>query len=150
MKLDYFIIPEITVSYKDNAKTSERLVVKCSRDASEVFALAHKDCMEHHEEVYVLLLNKANRVLGISCVGKGGLDTAPVDIRIVLQTALKCNATALMLSHNHPSGSAKPSREDIRMTGLLKEGCEAVGLQLLDHLIMTGETYYSFADEGTF
>jgi DNA repair protein RadC len=61
------------VSYKDNVKASERFVVKCSEDASQIFAEAHKDCMEHHEEVNVLFLNRANRVIGISCISKGGL-----------------------------------------------------------------------------
>jgi DNA repair protein RadC len=148
MKVDYFSIPEITVSYKDNVKASERFVVKCSEDASRIFAQAHKDCMEHHEEVNVLFLNRANRVLGISCIGKGGLDGSVVDIRIILQTALKANCSSVMLSHNHPSGSQKPSQQDITITQKLKEGCKTVGLLLLDHLIITNEGYISFADEG--
>ena len=93
MKVNYFSIPEITVSYNDNVKASERFVVKCSEDASQIFAEAHKDCMEHHEEVNVLFLNRANRVIGISCVSKGGLDGTVVDIRIILQTALKANCS---------------------------------------------------------
>ena len=113
MKVNYFSIPEITVSYKDNVKASERFVVKCSEDASQIFAEAHKDCMEHHEEVNVLFLNRANRVIGISCISKGGLDGTVVDIRIILQTALKANCSSVMLSHNHPSGSRKPSQADL-------------------------------------
>ncbi|WP_372933926.1 JAB domain-containing protein [Mariniphaga sediminis] len=148
MKVNYFSIPEITVSYKDNVKASERFVVKCSEDASQIFVEAHKDCMEHHEEVNVLFLNRANRVLGISCISKGGLDGTVVDIRIILQTALKANCSSVMLSHNHPSGSRKPSQADITITQKLKEGCKAVGLLLLDHLIITSEGYMSFADEG--
>jgi DNA repair protein RadC len=104
--------------------------------------------MEHHEEVNVLFLNRANRVIGISCISKGGLDGTVVDIRIILQTALKANCSSVMLSHNHPSGSQKPSQADISITQKLKEGCKAVGLLLLDHLIITGEGYMSFADEG--
>jgi DNA repair proteins len=148
MKVDYFNIPEITVSYKDNVKASERFVVKCSLDASRIFSEAHKDCMQHHEEVYALFLNRANRVMGIMCVGKGGLSEVVVDIRIILQTALKASTSAIMLAHNHPSGSTKPSQQDIKLTENLKNGCTAVGLQLIDHLIITEETYMSFADEG--
>jgi len=96
MKVDYFSIPEITVSFKDKVKASERFVVKCSKDASQIFAEAHKDCMEHHEEVNVLFLNRANRVLEISCISKGGLDGTVVDIRIILQTALKANCPSVM------------------------------------------------------
>jgi DNA repair protein RadC len=112
MKVNYFTIPEITVSYKDNVKTSERAVVSSSRDAASILAVAFEECMEHHEEVYVLFLNRANRVLGISNVAKGGIAGAFIDVKIILQTALKVSASAIMLSHNHPSGSLKPSKED--------------------------------------
>lgn len=148
MKVDYFFIPEITVSYKDQVKTSERFTVRCSLDASKIFAEAFQDCMQHHEEIYALFLNRANRALGILCVGKGGLNEVTVDIRIILQTALKANASAIMLCHNHPSGATSPSAQDKILTKNLKSGCKAVGLQLLDHLIITDETYTSFADEG--
>ncbi len=148
MKVDYFIIPEITVSYKDQVKASERFVIKSSLDASKIFAEALGDCIQHHEEIYALFLNRANRVLGIQCVGIGGLSEVTADIRIILQTALKVSACGILLAHNHPSGSTTPSRQDILLTENLKAGCKAVGLQLLDHLIVTEETYTSLADEG--
>jgi DNA repair protein RadC len=148
MKVDYFTIPEITVSYKDRVKASDRAVVKCSKDAARILAVAFENCMEHHEEVYALFLNRANRVLGISNIAKGGIDGAFVDIRIILQTALKVSASAVMLSHNHPSGSTKPSSEDITLTKNIQKGCEAVGIQLLDHIVIAEESYASFADEG--
>ncbi|MDR2918781.1 MAG: JAB domain-containing protein [Tannerella sp.] len=148
MKVDYFNIPEITVSYKDNVKTSERFTVKSSLDISKIFKEAHNDCMQHHEEVYVLFMNRANRVMGIMCVGKGGLNEVSVDIRLILQAALKVNSSVLCLAHNHPSGQTAPSIQDIQLTENLKAGCKAVGIRLVDHLIMTEETYTSFADEG--
>jgi DNA repair protein RadC len=148
MKVDYFTIPEITVSYKDNVKPSERAVAKSSKDIAEIMAVAFEGCMEHHEEVYVLYMNRASRVLGISNVSKGGINGAAVDVRIILQTALKVSASAVALSHNHPSGSNIPSSEDLNMTKKIQKGCEAVGIQLLDHIIMTSESYMSFADEG--
>ena len=148
MKTDYFTIPEITVSFKDNVKTSERTVIKCSKDAASILAAAFENCMEHHEEVYALFLNRANRLIGISCIGKGGLNGTVVDIRIVLQTALKTNSSAVMLSHNHPSGSTRPSNQDLQVTKELKAGCEAIGIHLLDHLIVSEESYTSLADEG--
>jgi DNA repair protein RadC len=148
MKVDYFNIPEITVSYKDNVKASERAVIKNSQDAAKIMAVALENCMEHHEEVYALFLNRANRVLGISRIAQGGISEAAVDIRIILQTALKVSASAVMLSHNHPSGSNRPSSQDIKQTKNIQAGCNAIGIQLLDHLIVTEETYTSFADEG--
>lgn len=148
MTVDYFNIPEITVSYKDHVKASERFTIKCSRDASVIFKEAHKDCMQHHEEVHVLFMNRANRVLGIMCISKGGLYGTVVDIRVILQTALKVNCSSICIAHNHPSGSIRPSNQDISLTKKLKEACQLIDLQLLDHLIMTEETYMSFADEG--
>jgi DNA repair protein RadC len=146
MKRDDFTSPEITVSYKDRVKTSERAIVTCSKDGARIFMEACKDCMEHHEEVYVLLLNRANRVLGISNVAKGGMSNSLIDVRIILQTALRASASAIMLSHNHPSGSTKPSAQDLAITREVQKGCEAIGIQLLDHVIVTGEAYTSFAD----
>ena len=148
MKVDYFNIPEITVSYKDCVKPSERAVVKSPEDAAKILSVAFGDCMEHHEEAYVLFLNRAHRVMGISCISKGGINGTVIDVRIILQTALKVSASFLMISHNHPSGSLFPSKEDMALTRSLQNGCEAIGLQLYDHIIMSSENYMSFADEG--
>ena len=148
MKVDYFTIPEITVSYKDNVKTSERAIIGSTKDAAKILAIAFEDCMQHHEEVYVLFLNRAMRVLGISNVAKGGVNGAAVDIRIILQIALKVSASFITISHNHPSGSVRPSADDLVMTKTIQRGCEAIGIKLLDHVIMAEESYCSFADEG--
>jgi DNA repair protein RadC len=148
MKVDYFTIPEITVSYKDTVKPSERFRVENAADTAKILEVAYKDCMQHHEEVHVLYLNKSHRVLGILNVAKGGIDGALVDIKIILQTALKVSASAIIISHNHPSGSMFPSNDDKDLTNKIKSGCEAVGLKLLDHVIMTEDTYCSFAEEN--
>jgi DNA repair protein RadC len=148
MKTDYFTVPEITVSYKDTVKASQREAVRHADDAARILAAAFEGCMEHHEEMYALFLNKANRVLGISKIAQGGIDSVAVDIRIILQTALKVNASSLMISHNHPSGNKQPSPQDIEMTNKLRRGCQAIDINLLDHIIITSESYTSFADEG--
>jgi DNA repair protein RadC len=148
MKVDYFTIPEITVSFKDAVRASERATVASAADVAKILEIAYQNCMEHHEEVHVLFLNRSNRVLGISNVAKGGISGAAVDVRIILQTALKVSASAILVSHNHPSGSMKPSQEDLTLTKVIKTGCEAVGVKLLDHVIMTSERYTSFAEEG--
>ncbi|SFL08978.1 RadC-like JAB domain-containing protein [Porphyromonadaceae bacterium KH3CP3RA] len=148
MKVDYFNIPEIKVSYSDKVKASERPVIKSSRDASRIFREAHKDCMQHHEEVYVMFLNRANRVLGIMMLCTGGISGTVVDIRMILQTALKVNCSGICLSHNHPSGQLKASLQDVNLTKKLKEACSWMDISLLDHIIVTEESYYSLADEG--
>ena len=148
MKVNYFTIPEISVSFKDRVKASERAVIKQSSDVAGIMSVVCENCMEHHEEVHVLFLNASNRVLGILNIAKGGISGTIVDIRIILQTALKVSASAIVLTHNHPSGNTNPSKEDIDLTQKIKTGCEAVGIKLFDHLIMTSETYTSLADEG--
>ena len=148
MKVDYFTIPEITVSYKDKVKPSERFVVKNVSDVAKILAVAYEDCMEHHEEVNVLFLTRSNRVLGISNVAKGGISGVSVDVRIILQTALKVSASAILLSHNHPSGIRTPSEEDKKLTERIKIGCAAIDIKLIDHMIMTSESYISFFEEG--
>jgi len=148
MKVDYFTIPEITVSYKDRVKPSERIRVLNSADTAKILAVAFYNCMQHHEEVNVLYLNKANRVLGISNVAKGGIENVTVDIKIILQTALKASASAIIVSHNHPSGNFAPSQIDLDLTKRIKNGCDVIGIKLIDHMIITEEAYYSFSDEG--
>ena len=148
MKVDYFTIPEITISYKDTVKPSERAVVSTTKAAVKIFTEVFKECMEHHEEVYIMLLNRANRLLGISNIAKGGIDGSMIDIRIILQTALKASASSILLCHNHPSGNKKPSMQDLDMTKAIKDACLTVGIRLLDHVIVTAEAYTSFADSG--
>ena len=148
MKIDYLTIPEITVSYKDKVKASERAVITNASDAAKIMAVAFENCMQHHEEMYALFLNRANRVLGISRISQGGFNGTVIDIRIILQMALKVSATAVLISHNHPSGSLVASSEDIETTKRIKKGCEAVDIKLVDHLIITEDGYRSFIDEG--
>lgn len=100
------------------------------------------------EEVKILLLNRSNKVLGIYSLAKGGITSCVVDIRIILSIALKTLATGIILVHNHPSGNLKPSQDDLNVTKKLKESCKLLEITLLDHLIMTKDNYFSFADEG--
>ena len=100
------------------------------------------------EEVKLLLLNRNNQILGVFQLAKGGLTACVVDVRIILSVALKSLATGLILVHNHPSGNLKPSNEDIKITNRLKEACKLLEIMLLDHLIISKDNYFSFADEG--
>ncbi len=148
MKIDYFHVSEIRVSYTDKVKASERVQICASKDAANILNTMFEDCIQHHEEFYVMLLNRSNKVLGISCISKGGIAGTVVDVKIILQTALKTNSSSLIISHNHPSGNLTASREDINITEKLKNACKILDLSLLDHLIVTNEGYLSFADEG--
>ena len=97
----------------------------------------------------ILLLNRSNSVLGIMEVSKGGISGTVTDVRVILQAAIKSNASGIILCHNHPSGNINPSESDSKLTQKIKEAGQLMDIQLLDHIIITKEDRcYSFADNG--
>ena len=140
-------VSEITVSY--NNSNPQKIKISSSRNLYQL-ALEHWNMglIEYQEEVKVFLLNRANIVLGIYEVSKGGITSSIVDIRLILGVALRCNAVQIVLMHNHPSGNLKPSDADISITKKLKQACELLEINLLDHIIITRNGYYSFSDSG--
>ena len=119
--------PQITVSYKD-ADASKRVKIHSSKESYDILKTFYEDCMQHHEECWAMYLNRAGKLLGVSCISRSGIDCTVVDIRIVLQTALVSHASGIILSHNHPSGSTVASTQDNNLTSQLKKGCEAIGI----------------------
>lgn len=101
-----------------------------------------------HEEFWILYLNNSNKVITKNQLSKGGITGTLVDVRLVLKKALEVGATALILCHNHPSGSLKPSSADKSITQKLKTAAMSLDIKVLDHLIITEKAYFSFADEG--
>jgi DNA repair protein RadC len=101
-----------------------------------------------HEEFWILLLNKANRVLNKVLISKGGQSATVVDAKIIFKAALENNAASIILAHNHPSGNLRPSQEDINLTKKIVSAAKLLDFSVLDHIIMTDKAYYSFADEG--
>lgn len=101
-----------------------------------------------HEEFWILYLNNSNKVLHKSQLSKGGITGTLVDVRLVLKNALEVGATALILCHNHPSGTLKPSQADRDITQKLKAAAESLDIKVLDHLIVTEKAYFSFADDN--
>ena len=100
------------------------------------------------EECWVILLNNNLRVLGKKKISMGGRTETAVDPRVVLKEALLADSTAIILTHNHPSGSLSPSREDKRLTERIENACKAVGIHLIDHVIITNGDYFSFKEKG--
>ena len=100
-----------------------------------------------HEECWVIFLNRANYVLGKERMSVGGLESTVVDVKSILRRALEKKASGVILVHNHPSGSAMPGQADIRQTGLLRKALQTCEIQLLDHVIVAEDSWYSFADE---
>lgn len=140
-------ISEIKVTY--SSSKGEKPTVSGSHSAYEVL-LPHwkKRTIELHEEFKVLLLNRANQALGVFHLSKGGVSGTVVDAKLIFSVALKCNASNIILAHNHPSGNQKPSSSDLSITRKIKQGCSLLDITLLDHLILTKDGFMSFADEG--
>jgi DNA repair protein RadC len=103
-----------------------------------------------HEEFWIIYLNNSNKVISKSQLSKGGITGTLVDVRLVFKTALELGATGLILCHNHPSGALIPSDADKQITRKLKLAGDSLEIKVLDHLIVTESSYYSFVDEGIF
>jgi DNA repair protein RadC len=101
-----------------------------------------------HEEFWILLLNRANHIILKKNVSSGGISGTVVDPRLIFKSAIEHSASGIILCHNHPSGNTKPSEADIQLTRKLRDAGKNLDIDILDHLIIAGEQYYSFADEG--
>lgn len=147
--LSLFQVSEITVSYHPKFKAYERPKVTSAKQAYEIlFNNWNLNKIELAEQFYVLLLNQANNVIGMSEISSGGMTATIADPKLIFSLALKCNAVNLILAHNHPSGNIKPSQEDLRLTNRLVEAGKILDISVLDHLIITRDRFYSFGDEG--
>ena len=148
-QLDLFKVSEIQLIYKPAGKISNHPKISCSRDAYEVLINQWDlNKLQFIEQFKILPLNRANRVLGIVEISSGGISGTVADPKIIFAACLKSNASSVILSHCHPSGNLQPSDQDIRLTRRLKQAGEFLELPVLDHLIITSEGYFSFADEG--
>ena len=142
-------VAEIELVYKTTVKASERPIISNSKAAYDLL-LPHwnEGLIELQEQFKILLLNHANKVLGMVNISTGGMTATVADPRLILLAAIKSGACAIIMAHNHPSGNMKPSRADQEMTLKIKTAAEYHEIKVLDHLIVSPEGYYSFADEG--
>ena len=142
-------VAEVELVYKTKVKASERPLVKTSKDCYDILLKVwDENKIEFQEEFKVLLLNRANRVMGIYEASAGGITGTVADPRLILAAAIKSLSVSVVLSHSHPSGSLKPSKADEELTLKIKEAARYHDIRVLDHIIVTSEGYYSFADEG--
>jgi len=140
-------LAEITIQYSNRVKASERQKIRCSQDAERILRAIFPS-LEHREYFYMLCLNRSNQLLGYHQVSMGGISGTVTDIRIIFQTAIKANASAIIIAHNHPSGNTQPSDADFALTTKIREAGKIVDIVVLDHLIITAEQYLSLADEN--
>ncbi|MBT8262906.1 MAG: DNA repair protein RadC [Bacteroidia bacterium] len=119
--------------------------IASSADAFEIMQPVIGDL--HHEEFWIIYLNNSNKVLQLSQLSKGGITGTLVDIRLAFKEALNVGAVSIILAHNHPSGTLKPSESDTKLTAKIRKAGESLDINILDHLIITEKAYFSFADE---
>jgi DNA repair protein RadC len=141
-------VAEVSIIYHNYVKPSERQKISSASVAHELLRNIWNDQFELYESFYVLLLNKANKVLGYRCISTGGVSGTVVDSKAVFQAALLANASNIIIAHNHPSGMLIPSEADERITKKIKSAGEFLDIHVLDHLILGEDRYFSFADEG--
>jgi len=147
-KIDKSRPPKMRIVYSRKQLPKDRQRIVSSIDAYRVFRKIWSKQIEIREEMYVLFLNRKNMVLGYHILSMGGITGTIADRRLLFAVALNSLATSIIIAHNHPSGQLQPSQSDIELTNEIKKTGEIMNITLLDHLIIGGETFYSFADEG--
>ncbi len=130
-------------------KLSEVLIQPQITSSEDVYQIMHPVLADlKHEEVWVLLLNRANKVVKKIQVSKGGIAGTVVDVRLIMKEAIDALASAMILCHNHPSGNSNPSGDDDNITRKLKDAGQIMEIRLLDHIIICDHSYYSYLDKG--
>ena len=140
-------LPELVLSYKTGEE--KRFKISSSEDAYKgLKELYDVGLIEYCESAIVIYLNSANNTLGWKMISQGGISGTIMDIKVIYATALQCGASAIIVSHNHPSGNLIPSISDKNITKKIASAGEILDIRMLDHLIITKDGYFSFADQG--
>jgi DNA repair protein RadC len=150
MKNKWFL-GEVSIGYR-RTDIDEKLVktqIRSCEHAERFFrGIFPEDVMEHHEEMWVAFLNYNNRPIGFMQLSKGDAKHTIADVKGIAQSALMCNASGVMLMHNHPSGNTQPSDQDINITRQINQALKLFDIKLVDHIILTLDSYTSMAEEG--
>lgn len=139
--------PEISLRKKNgDMKTAQ---IRSSKDMYDYFKeLFDGDVLEVYESCFAIYLNQSKKTVGWIRISQGGITGTVIDLRLVFKGAIECLATSLILAHNHPSGNLTPSDADIKLTERIKAAGDIMEIKLIDHIILSPDGYYSFADEG--
>jgi DNA repair protein RadC len=142
------LVPEVEVKILRKTR-DKKFVVSSAADSVEVFRSYIKDEKIETQEIFaVAYLKQNNQVIGVYNHTVGGMNAVLVDVRLIMSAALSLGAQNMIVCHNHPSGNLRPSEADRRLTSKLREACALYDINLLDHIILTKDNYYSFADSG--
>lgn len=143
-----YLAQEIKMSYNSKIKRSELELSNSSRNAYDYLKPIYEHDVNLFESSVILLLNRKNAIVGWYKLSVGGTSGTVIDVKIICKIAIDCLASSIILSHNHPSGNLNPSRSDKDITMKVKNALALFDISLLDHLIITEDSYRSFADEG--
>jgi DNA repair protein RadC len=135
-------------SLKKNETEFKKVKITNSKDAYECIRQYYHEDIEIYESLFILLLNNSSESIGFAKISQGGITGTVVDVRLVAKYAIESLATGVIMAHNHPSGTLKPSEADDMITKKVKEGLKTLDISLLDHVIITSYGYYSYGDEG--
>lgn len=144
------VVGEIFVKHSYTLPQCELKTVTTLNDAVNYLreSVFNKDEITFRESSYLLVVNQSNKVLGWFKLSLGGITGTIIDLRLLFNCAISCFATGIIIAHNHPSGNTKPSNADNQITEKIKEACNFLDIRFLDHIILTDNSYFSFADAG--
>lgn len=133
-------------------RTEEKIPTVTVKNSSEIAAalreVHRQEGNDFQEFFYIVFLNRANRITGYNVASMGGVTGTVADPRLIIKAAALADCTSLVLCHNHPSGALNPSRQDEQLTSKIKQGCLYFDINVIDHIILSEDGFYSFADEG--
>ena len=141
-------IANLELRAKKTPTNFEKVKIVSSKDAFKVISQFYFDDIDIFESFFILCLNRNNQTIAYAKISQGGVSGTVVDIKLIAKYAIDCLASGVILAHNHPSGNLKPSPEDIKITERAREALKILDIQVLDHVILTSDGYYSFGDES--
>ena len=139
---------ERVLQVKESDSSFQKAKITSSRNAYDYIKQFYKDDISIFESFFILLLNRSNNTIGYAKISQGGIVGTVVDIKIIAKYAIDTLSSGVILAHNHPSGRKEPSDADRNITDKIKQGLKLFEVTVIDHLILTEEDYYSFADNG--
>ena len=142
------MIKKIELQVKSTNTKFEQVKISEHQDAYNIIRRFYFDDLEIYESAFILLLNEANKMIAYAKISQGGTVGTVVDVKLIAKYAIDCLASGVVLAHNHPSGNLNPSQQDIAITDKVKKALKLLDIYLVDHLIITKEGYYSFAEQG--
>ena len=149
MKSQANFINELTINYNKKLFCSKKINSShdSERVAREIYSISNSS-IEVKEYFFIILLNRANEVIGYHKLSEGGISSTVVDLRLAFASALKSLAVSIILIHNHPSGNCNPSEQDINLTQKFVNAGKLLEIVVFDHIIITANSFYSFCDDG--